>query len=90
MTWDKLIELEPRLKALLEKAQGYHKATANDKYFCANHVWYRKLKPELVELVGNYREKEGDPFLYTSEAYDLAYQTVYDALPNCRHESAFC
>jgi hypothetical protein len=31
------------------------------------------------------------PILRSSEAYDVAYDAIYELLPDCRHESdAFC
>jgi len=79
--WKEITQREPRLLALYERAR----ATQDDKtkeWFCANQIWYRQLKPELVELVGSARTD--DAILGTCRAYDVAYHTVYNALPDCR------
>ena len=58
------------------------------RVFCANAVWYGYagfepgIRSRLCELVGTCAEKGGD--LRPSEAYDLAYETLYEALPDCR------
>jgi hypothetical protein len=86
LTWRALTRLEPRLRDLLAEARSHHLNRSLD--FCANAVWYGYLgfrpglKARLVRLVGCRAEKGGD--LRTSEAYDLAYQTIYQALPDCR------
>ena len=51
--------------------------------FCANDVWYRpgSFKSRLVRLAGWWAEK---PELRTSEAYDVAYDELYQQLPDCR------
>ncbi len=88
VTWADLVRREPRLIPLLTEAVKQHRDT--DSHYCANGKWYgfgkyrdRGLKPRLVRLVGIHAESS-DPVLHTSEAYDVAYQRVYDALPNCR------
>ena len=87
-TFDELCEIEPRLRALYERA----KAIKDDKrhpYFCANDVWYGRrgwegLKPELCNLVGHWSQNH-HPKLRSRTAYDIAYHTIYDALPDCRN-----
>lgn len=84
MTWEKMIEIETRLQQLYEKAAGY----TREKGFCANRVWYQDgLKNELLNLVG-YGAKHIQ--LSSDECYDIAYQKIYNALPNCNHEHTFC
>lgn len=81
MTFEELCQIEPRLLALYRRAQ----AVKDDKRkpsFCANRVWYTEFKPELCRLVGWEAE---NPALRTEEAYDLAYDTIYDVLPPCRN-----
>jgi hypothetical protein len=84
MTWAQMVRIEPKLKTLLMKARSC-KSTKN---FCANRIWYGNtttcgLKGELVHLVG---WSARDARLRTSEAYDLAYSKIYNALPDCRHD----
>ena len=78
--FDALCEKEPRLRALYLRA----KAVRDDgkaKSFCANNLWVNELKPVLLDLVG---WDVHSPELRTPEVYDLAYDTIYEALPNCR------
>src|SRR5215467_6291400 len=87
LTWERLCELEPRLLALHRRAKAI-KDDERKPWFCANDVWYGRgsnegLKEELRNLVG-WRRK-GHPILGSSEAYDVAYDTVYDVLPPCRN-----
>lgn len=85
LTWDKLIEMEPKLNELYESAKN-EKQTPG---YCANRVWFTTLKPKLLALVGWDREEDHNQ-LCTDEAYDIAYETIYEALPCCDHESPFC
>ena len=92
--WNKLIRLEPCLLALLKAAE----AIRDDKTkpgFCANEIWYHgsnqdgskrvhSLKWELCQLVGYYAQSPL-PELRTPDAYDIAYETIYKALPDCRN-----
>lgn len=86
MTFNDLLRLEPGLAALLAEAFLYH-ATASVR-FCVNAVWYGYpghypgLKQRMCELVG-WTSK--DPRLRSSAAYDVAYETIYRALPDCDH-----
>jgi hypothetical protein len=81
-----LARLEPRLLDLLAEARAHHRN--RDPVFCANAVWcgyggFRPgLKARLCRLVGWTAERGGD--LRTSEAYMIAYRTIYQALPDCR------
>lgn len=79
----KLCAVEPRLWSLYRKAKREKPGPG----FCANRVWYVTLKPQLVQLVGWHAER---PELRTSHAYDLAYDTIYEALPDCQHEDILC
>ena len=85
-TWQQLAQLEPRLEYLLKEAKAVK--APSGKSFCANQVWYgsnerSSFKVRLIKLVGWNAEKK-DPVLNSAEAYDLAYNTVYNALPPCR------
>lgn len=89
LTWGRLVRLEPRLAAVLVDAEAVD--PGDDKRFCANRVWYGRqaeggLRGRLYRLVGwGRRGQPGvSPALATSEAYDVAYRRVYDALPACR------
>lgn len=81
VTWKQLVAAEPRLALLLEEAKA---VDGSGKHFCANRVWHERdgLKWRMSDLVG--WDRKGDPLLGTSEAYDVAYRKIYDALPDCR------
>jgi hypothetical protein len=87
MTWDELTKIEPRLLILYHKALRCQGEAGKD--FCANTTWYGPggLKSELYHLVGFEAEK---PEAATSKAYDVAYQKIYNALPDCSHDELFC
>ncbi len=81
-----LCQAEPRLRVLYREAQALHK-TAEPGTFCANAVWYGYdgkpgLQERLALLVGwDARISR----LRNERAYDIAYDTIYDALPDCDH-----
>ena len=84
ITFKEISEIEPRILALYKQA----KATKDDQSkpsFCANHIWY-DMKPVIVALVGDQAK---DLRLKSSEAYDVAYGTIYKALPDCRNCACF-
>jgi hypothetical protein len=91
-TFDELIALEPHLADLLAEAQNYH--ATRPRGFCANAVFYGYpghrpgLKKRLSELVGFASDREG--VLGSSEAYDVAYRAIYQALPDCKHKEGEC
>jgi hypothetical protein len=90
-TFDELLALEPRLGILLREAKAYQRR----KGFCANSVWYGYdgsggLKGRLLMLVG-WERRPRHEILSTEAAYDVAYETIYHALPDCNHgETVFC
>ena len=87
LTWNDLVRLEPGLQQLLSEALSI-KDDGTAASFCANRQWYRGgLRARLVSLVGWYAQS-GKPDLMTCDAYLLAYETVYSALPDCR--SCWC
>jgi hypothetical protein len=88
LTWDDLVVIEPALAELLAEI----KAVSSHENFCANLVWYGYggrpgFKKRMSLLVGYYARK---PELRTMDAYDVAYETCYDLLPDCRHDGSFC
>ncbi len=81
--WRELVAAEPRLAALLARAQ---RVDGSDPHFCTNAVWYgyeghEGIKPSLRRLVGWAADRVE---LRTEAAYDVAYQVVYGVLPPCR------
>jgi hypothetical protein len=89
-TFRALARLEPRLRGLLAEARSYRRDRG--PVFCANAVWYGYsdhrpgLKDRLCRLVGLQAERGGA--LASSAAYDVAYETIYRALPDCRGRCA--
>ncbi len=86
-TWEDLAVREPRLVAL--RADVERVRVGIDETFCANAAWYGYggrlgLKPRLVRLVG-WGAQSRDPVLRSCEAYDVAYETLYELLPDCRN-----
>jgi len=92
VTFNELVALEPRLADLLTEARAYKPGPK----FCANAVWYGYhgslgLKSKLARLVGWARlvplagaiDAATEETLKSSQAYDVGYGTVYDALPDC-------
>jgi len=82
--WDDLVKREPGLAALLREARSI---SPKHPDFCTDPLWYGYagwpgLKPRLIRLVGDLA-RDGDPVLRTSQAYDVAYTVIYDALPGC-------
>jgi hypothetical protein len=82
LAWEEMVVVEPRLARLLSDIQAI-KDPGGPKGFCANYHWVTNLKPTFVRLVG-FQARGEDARLRTMEAYDLAYQTLYAALPDCR------
>ena len=89
--WSKLCKMQPELRTLYRRAKAV-KDDGKAAWFCANRVWYGRggeegLKAILVQLVGHRAAKQDKyPLLATSQAYDLAYEKIYEALPDCRGE----
>jgi len=91
LTWARLVRLEPRLARVLAAAKAID--PGDNPHYCANRSWYGYddhagggLRGRVGQLVGWGRRGQPGvaPALTTSEAFDIAYQTVYDALPGCR------
>ena len=80
-TLDGLGTLDARLADLLNLARSHHKLRR--RRFCANRIYVWELKPRLEDLAGCTR-RGGPDLLRTEAAYDVARETVYDALPDCR------
>jgi hypothetical protein len=84
--WEELVAVEPRLKDLLIEAQQAEHLFLSDPNFCANDYWYHwdgGLRNRMKALVG-FEAPTAPPMLRTTQAYDVAYKTLYEALPPCR------
>lgn len=75
MTWEELVVLEPRLEALLAEVKS-----VRGNYHRRIRMWYVEpnYKGLVTALVG--QGAKNNPALKTHEAYDIAYQTLVDAL----------
>ena len=88
-TWGELVEAEPRLEALLQRARCIED-DGTQPSFCANAYWYgwrpseNSFREFLIRLVG-WEAESADPRLKTSAAYDAVYDKIYNALPDCRN-----
>lgn len=96
LTWPDLAAMEPRLLVLLAEIKSLHRLPSTAP-FCANDHWYgyaglhkRSFKQRLSALVGWHRvsqmvtDSRAESILSSEAAYDLVYQRLYNALPNCR------
>ena len=86
MNFNDLAALEPKLLPLFNEAAEISGRTLPEN-FCANSIWFvydghAGIKRRLMPLVG-WDRQDGPELLQTSEAYDVVYQTIYDALPAC-------
>lgn len=87
LTFAHLVALEPELGDLLAEVASLKPDPSG--HFCANAAWYgyqqrpSGFRKRLSQLVGHLSGLDG--VLGTSRAYDIAYQTLYQALPDCRH-----
>jgi hypothetical protein len=80
LTWEKLMQLEPRLRGLWQEAQHCDRFCGDR--FCGMEAW-PALKPRLVEIVGHCRS-DFHPVLGTAAAYEIAYDRLLEAVPPCR------
>lgn len=80
MTFSALKKLEPRLGRIEKAVQAF------DCKSCTISFWYRNAKPELLQIVGWALDDTQNP-LASSEAYDCAYQHLYNLLPACTASS---
>jgi hypothetical protein len=89
VSWEDIVAAEPRFEQLLRYATWV--IDPGGPYFCANEIWFNLFKPHVVKLVGWGREwqmdaiKNAGDILGESQAYDLAYEKIYDTLPGCRN-----
>jgi hypothetical protein len=83
LTWEDLAQVEPRLLALLKEIAA---AGAASPRFCSVSAWHgfggrQGFKMRLWYLAGSGAR---NPALRSREAYDVAFETLYGALPDCR------
>ena len=88
MTFDEMLELEPRLRALRDEIRRVK--DDGREHLCANELWYGTseipfadtFKGRMCKLVGWDADV---PALRTEEAYDVALDALYSELPDCRN-----
>lgn len=86
LSWKRIVEIEPRLVAAEELIEAL--ADKGGKSFCANRHWYGYFDPEFSfkERVNRYTGWFAErPELRSEAAYDIAYEHLYDLLPDCRN-----
>lgn len=70
--------VEPKLKDLYLEIKNLTDRDI-EEYGLITKMWLEKYKPQLVRLVGRQRPVKDE--LSTDEAYKVAYDTLFDALP---------
>jgi len=65
---------EPELGKLFQEA-----LVRKQNGFKGQSLWYKEFKPRMELSVGMLRKKP-PAFLKTSQAYDISYHTIYNAL----------
>jgi hypothetical protein len=83
-TFAALAKLEPELRALAAAARHQRRIARGLPSYCANQVWIFQFKPRLCGLVG-WSSQHPEPLLHTRAAYDVAYDHIYQLLPDCRN-----
>jgi hypothetical protein len=83
LTFAELARLEPALSQLLAKVRAERAKAKADVHYCANDNWYRFFKPRLCRLVG-WERPDKHRVLSSTEAYDVAYDALYEFMPFCR------
>ena len=83
LTYEEMAQIEPQLQFMYEHAQRVTD-DGTSEFFCGNAVWFQQFKPWMHAHVGWDRKQ--DDALATAEAYEVAYQTLYDLIPPCRGE----
>jgi len=82
--WKRICQLSPQMLYLYQEAKSI-KDDKRKKRFCANDIWYNRLKPFMANHVG---WSSPIPELRSSQAYSITCDRIYEALPNCRN--CFC
>ena len=77
VTWEELVELEPRLEGLRLDAQASR--PENKRGFNYELAWARFKNP-IANLVGWHRRDDCNPSLKTTDAYDVVYSKLFNTL----------
>ena len=101
LTFEDLTAREPRLAELRDcTAMAGRRQRRTDGGFCANAVWYGysrygsrfragSLRGAVIALVGR-NSQHPDHAIHTSQAYDVAYRTLWGILLPCDHDDQPC
>ena len=76
-TWAQLVELEPQLETLLWQARG---AGAGGRTFTDVDQVLGPVRNELTALIGFSGQHHRHPILGSTEAYQVAYSKLYEAV----------
>ncbi len=80
ITFEELCKIEPRPQELSDEISKVKDLGGPDG-FSASLLWYTVHKPRVAALVG---WEADDSRIATHEAYDVAYQHLYELLPDDR------
>lgn len=81
LSWEVIIAIDPFFYDLLREIQGV-RAGEN---FCANRIWFEIYKPAIVRRIGWHAPNYAPEILKTVRAYEIAYEKLYSALPDCQN-----
>jgi len=86
ITWERLVQLQPRLIDLYRRALAADTSNEN----CWLDVWFGRdsgygLKGEMSKLVGWDAPRNAPSELTTDIAYEVAYNHILSAIPQCRN-----
>lgn len=95
ITWEELVAHEPGLNDLLIEARSVR--PQDNGYFCQDDHWHGgswlsgslQLKKRLHRLVG-FGATQHDGFMNTCEAWDVAMETLLEAMPPCSKCGCCC
>jgi anti-anti-sigma regulatory factor len=77
LTWARLVELEPQLETLLRRAR---EAGTGCRTFTDADRAFSPVRHELTALIGFAGQHHRHPVLGSTEAYQVAYSKLYDAV----------
>lgn len=77
VTWPRMIAADPRLAEL----EGIIRSWPME-FECSVILWINRFKPQMETLVG-WSRPDSHPLLSSNEAYERAYNHLYDPMPGC-------
>jgi hypothetical protein len=85
VTWEGLVNECPALSVVQDGILARQSAMSKSANHCANSFWYSSVKPILTHMIGGGSMARCDSVLCTSEAYDVAYDHLWNLVPDCNH-----